>query len=66
MGIAKEMLLEEAEFGCVSCSEQTDRLVDCLRCGEQFRFCLSCSGDPEDPSDASVCDYCEHMTSKDD
>jgi hypothetical protein len=49
---------ESNNEGCVVCEEPTTAVKSCLRCGQQQLFCSDCDGE--------LCDYCQHMTSKDD
>jgi len=61
MSEAKRMLeerLEREETTCEYCQGKT-ATMSCVRCGEDFQQCVVC----ETPSQ---CDYCEHMTTKDD
>ena len=56
----------DIDTGCIYCgSEQKDladdnklETVQCGRCGEDFLCCTNC--------DESLCDYCKHVSDKDD
>lgn len=68
MSTAKRMLLEKMEqddVACRWCGRADAPEHECIRCGDVFHAC-----DGEDPDGCypsnSLCDYCEHMTSKDD
>jgi hypothetical protein len=63
MSVSKEMLLEQMDRdaeACVGCgaTDPTVETVVCSRCAEDMRSCINCA--------VTVCDYCRHMTEKDD
>ena len=52
---------DQEKEGCASCETlraESWTTKDCLRCGQQSLFCSDCDGE--------ICDYCQHMASKDD
>ena len=49
---------ESQNDSCVVCEAAADSGKACLRCGQQSLFCSDCDGE--------ICDYCQHMVSKDD
>ncbi len=52
------MEYESQSDNCVVCEDTAASVKACLRCGQQQLFCSDCDGE--------LCDYCQHMTSKDD
>lgn len=76
MSMAKRMIEEQLDRDeCMWCSKTDEEIAaenkedaeelalrdkECLRCTESFRVCGACS------DEHSLCDYCQHMTDKDD
>lgn len=58
MGMMKKMAMEATEKACRLCEEEAIHDAECLRCGDTFPAC-------EDHMEG-LCDWCEHMTNKDD
>ena len=52
------MEYEDDNEGCGVCENTEASAKACIRCGQQQLFCSDCDGE--------LCDYCQHMTSKDD